>query len=478
MGVQSLDGEHATNLSDLLAISFGTTVAMWAVGYVGYMPLIKASPLLVASLVLLCLVGGGWTIVRRTHRGVRGGLGLGLIVALLNLQILGSLLVDSNTRQIVPRAWIYVLGYFVVCLALAFAGAVAGSVFPSKSDRSAPVKAVGAGGSASPDWLVVFAWTACLTMLLLIAVGGLVTGFRAGMAVKDWPNTDRSLMFLFPLAEMIGGVFYEHAHRLVGFLVGVTTLVLAVLISIRRRSIGATLLIWTVGTFVGLQGVMGGLRVTDNNTYLAVLHGFFAHVILAGMVGVAVLLAYPRRPAAMSFITAEGDENASLPNETDGFLATLLVAAILGQTLLGTLVRQMDVGLIPHLSMAMLVAMLAILVGVRLWGLYPQIAVFARGGLALMGVVILQLFLGGISLVFRTPPAAASPSAEQLQAQANALRPATHAILTTAHQTTAAVLLAIAALLAFWTWRFVIMRVSVAAADAPVVNAETAATAR
>ena len=95
---------------------------------------------------------------------------------------------------------------------------------------------------------------------------------------------------------------------------------------------------------------------------------------------------------------------STLPNETDGFLATLLVLAILGQTLLGTLVRQMDVGLMIHLSVAMLVAVLAILVGVRLWGLYPQIAVFARGGVALMGVVILQLILGGISLVFRTPP--------------------------------------------------------------------------
>ena len=112
----------------------------------------------------------------------------------------------------------------------------------------------------------------------------------------------------------------------------------------------------------------------------------------------------------------------ALPNETDVFLATLLVLAILGQTLLGTLVRQMDVGLMIHLSVAMLVAVLAIVVGVRSWGLYPQIAVFARGGVALMGVVILQLILGGISLVFRTPPAAASPSAEQLQARAD--RPA------------------------------------------------------
>ena len=165
------------------------------------------------------------------------------------------------------------------------------------------------------------------------------------------------------------------------------------------------------------------------------------------------------------------------PTKPTVFLATLLVLAILGQTLLGTLVRQMDVGLMIHLSAAMLVAVLAIVVGVRLWGLYPHIAVFARGGVALMGVVILQLILGGISLVFRTPPAAASPSAEQLQAQADALQPAVHAILTTAHQTTAAVLLAIATLLAFWVWRLAVIQASTATSEAPATNAGTATTA-
>jgi len=202
------------------------------------------------------------------------------------------------------------------------------------------------------------------------------------------------------------------------------------------------------------------------------VHGFFAHVVLAGMVGVAVLLAprYSSRSAVMKRITAERDEydgNAPLPNETDGLLATLAVLAILGQTLMGTLVRQMDVGLMIHISAAMFVAMLAILMGVRLWGLYPQFNVFARGGVALIGVVIVQLILGGISLVFRTPKAADSPSAQQLLDQADALQPAVHAILTTAHQTMAAVLLAIATLLAFWVWRLMLVQESAAPAEAP-----------
>ncbi len=150
-----------------------------------------------------------------------------------------------------------------------------------------------------------------MATLLLISIGGLVTGFRAGMAVPDWPNTYGSNMFFYPLAKMTGGVFYEHAHRLLGSLVGLTTLVLAILLSIHRRSIGALVLVWIVGTFVVLQGVMGGFRVTDNSTHLAVVHGFFAHVILAGMVGVAVLLVrqYSPRSAVMGDIP-ERDEHA------------------------------------------------------------------------------------------------------------------------------------------------------------------------
>jgi len=465
MGVQPLDGEHATGWSDLLAIGFGTTVAMWAVGYVGHMPLADVPPVVFVSLMLVCLLTGGCIVGRKTGRGAAGGLWLGLIVALLNLLILGSvksMLIEPNTGQIVPQAWLWVPGYFVVFLALAFAGAAAGAAFRAKSPSSI-------------NWLLAFAWTACAAMLLLISIGGLVTGFRAGMAVPDWPNTYGSNMFLYPLAKMTGGVFYEHAHRLLGSLVGLTTLTLAILLSVVRRSIGALVLVWTVGLCVALQGVIGGLRVTDNSTHLAVIHGFFAHLILAGMVGVAVLLS-PRSFAIDGSRTGEDAGDATSPNETDGFLATLLVLAILVQTLLGTLVRQMDVGLMIHLTVAMFVVVLAILVGVRLWGLYPHVAVFARGGLALMSVVIMQLILGGISLVFRTPPAVKSPSAEQLQAQADALQPAVHAILTTAHQTVAAVLLAIATLLAFRVWRLMAMKAFAATTAAPASHAEAVTT--
>ena len=92
--------------------------------------------------MLVCLAAGGWIVGRKTPRGVRGGLGLGLIVALLNLLILGSILAEPNTGQIVPQAWLWVPGYFVVCLALASAGAAADDGSPRRCSR------IAAGGGA------------------------------------------------------------------------------------------------------------------------------------------------------------------------------------------------------------------------------------------------------------------------------------------------------------------------------------------
>ncbi len=438
MSVQPLDGQPTRGWSDLLAIGFGTTVAMWAVGYVGHMPLTDVSPAVFVSLMLGCVIGGGWVVGRRTPRGARGGVGVGLIVALLNLLILGSLLTSPNIGQVVPQAGVWVPGYFAACIALAAIGAAIGAAF-----RTPPI--------ASSSWDVEFAWVACFATLLLISIGGLVTGFRAGMAVPDWPNTYGSNMFLYPLGKMTGGVFYEHAHRLMGSLVGLTTFTLAVLLTVQRRSIAAVILVWIVGACVAVQGVMGGLRVTENNINLAVIHGFFAHVVLAGMVGVAALLMRPAAKGTVPFLLEQKSGQPSC-NMTDCMLATLLVLGVTLQTLLGTFVRQKGIVILEHVTVAIFVILLAITLGVRLWGLYPHVRVFARGGIALIAVVVVQLLLGGVSLAVRTPPAAQSPSADQLQAQV-ALQPALHAIITTLHQTTAAVLLGLATLLAVSCWQ-------------------------
>lgn len=66
-----------------------------------------------------------------------------------------------------------------------------------------------------------FAWLTAGATLLLLGVGGLVTSHGAGMAVPDWPTTYGYNLFFFPFSYWMGGVFYEHSHRLVATVVGV-----------------------------------------------------------------------------------------------------------------------------------------------------------------------------------------------------------------------------------------------------------------
>lgn len=72
-----------------------------------------------------------------------------------------------------------------------------------------------------------FAILTAVATLTLIGVGGLVTSHEAGMAVPDWPTTYGYNMFFFPISKWVGGIFYEHTHRLVASAVGLLTTILA-----------------------------------------------------------------------------------------------------------------------------------------------------------------------------------------------------------------------------------------------------------
>src|SRR5690606_14917989 len=65
-----------------------------------------------------------------------------------------------------------------------------------------------------------FAWALVATTFVLVIAGGTVTSRGVGLAVPDWPNSFGYNMFLFPPSMWRGGIFWEHAHRLLGSVVG------------------------------------------------------------------------------------------------------------------------------------------------------------------------------------------------------------------------------------------------------------------
>ena len=64
--------------------------------------------------------------------------------------------------------------------------------------------------------------------VIAFAAGGLVTSTGSGLAVPDWPSTYGYFMYAFPISGMVGGILYEHGHRLIASTVGLMTIVLAV----------------------------------------------------------------------------------------------------------------------------------------------------------------------------------------------------------------------------------------------------------
>src|ERR1700749_860812 len=63
-------------------------------------------------------------------------------------------------------------------------------------------------------WLHRAALFTALCTFILIFIGGLVTSNHAGMSVPDWPNSYGYNMFLFPPSKWVGGILFEHTHRL------------------------------------------------------------------------------------------------------------------------------------------------------------------------------------------------------------------------------------------------------------------------
>jgi cytochrome c oxidase assembly protein subunit 15 len=186
--------------------------------------------------------------------------------------------------------------------------------------------------------------TTCATFPLIF-LGGLVTSHGAGMSVPDWPNSYGYNMFTFPPSRWVGGILYEHTHRLMGTVVGLCSIALTVVAWATETRRWVRWLATGVLGAVIFQGVLGGLRVVLVNLNLAVVHGCFAQAFFC-------------LAALTSVVTSrwwiEQDENRS-PKNAAGLvrIAAIALCLVYLQLIIGATMRHFGAGLaIPDVPLA------------------------------------------------------------------------------------------------------------------------------
>jgi cytochrome c oxidase assembly protein subunit 15 len=117
----------------------------------------------------------------------------------------------------------------------------------------------------------------------------MVTSKNVGLAVPDWPTTFGYNMFLFPISKWVGGILFEHTHRLMGSLVGFLTITLAVWVWLGDdrpwlRNLGVIAVVGVI-----LQGILGGLRVTMMKDQIGIFHACVAQAFLGLLVFIALV---------------------------------------------------------------------------------------------------------------------------------------------------------------------------------------------
>jgi cytochrome c oxidase assembly protein subunit 15 len=185
-------------------------------------------------------------------------------------------------------------------------------------------------------WLHRYTRLLVAATLLLLVAGGMVTSTNSGLAVPDWPTTYGHNMFTFPLSKMVGGIYYEHGHRLIASGVGLLTIgLVALLWRVEPRRWVRRLGLIALGAVV-LQGLLGGITVL----YL------LPDAVSIGHAGLAQL--FFCLTVTLALVTSRGWRQPAAPLVDDAGLrrrAAALTTVIYVQILLGATVRHTGAGL-------------------------------------------------------------------------------------------------------------------------------------
>lgn len=254
---------------------------------------------------------------------------------------------------------------------------------------------------------------------LLIVAGGLVTSTGSGLSVPDWP-----LSYGQAFPPMIGGIRFEHTHRLIAGFVGCLTLILTISLCLKERRIWVKWLGLAALLAVVLQAVLGGLTVIYLlPTAISVLHACLAQTFFS-------LIA-----ALCLFTSQEWKSGAVYPCQNAASIRRLWVTTtifIYLQLIAGAIVRHTKGGgLYYHLTLAALIAMHLIFILIKITKENKIREKFLAPAIFLLSLLMLQILLGAGTFVV----------------------PLSRVLIATAHQANGALILATAVVLSLRSFR-------------------------
>lgn len=293
-------------------------------------------------------------------------------------------------------------------------------------------------------------FTACATFILIIA-GALVTSNDAGLSVPDWPT---SYGRVFHLPPWVGGIRYEHSHRMIaGFTILLTTTIaLWTWFADRRRWMKA-LAFGALGTIIA-QAILGGMTVLHflppaiSTAHAAVAQTFFC---------IAVLIAVF---TGRRWVEETPPQLADHGWPTVFSLSLLSIFILYVQLVLGAMFRHHGMPWWPHVLNAVVVALILTWTGVRALAQYSRIDAIRRPAVMVLFILVLQLCLGFAAFLTKVVWGADAPQPEFPMVLA-----------TVSHVAVGALLLAVTAVLSLQVWRHRVASETHEVPEARTVNA-------
>lgn len=252
-----------------------------------------------------------------------------------------------------------------------------------------------------PRWLHRTAVALAIGVFPLIVVGSGVTSQNAGMAFPDWPTSNGHLVN--PPNWWNGtATRWEHGHRLIGWCVGMLAIA-ATTMAWGRGGAVRGMALGTLGA-ICVQGLLGGLRVTQVSTALAAVHGVWGQLCFC----MAALL------AAITSRTwhTRSDREKPATSRLVFRLSLAAVAAVFLQLALGAVLRHFGGthALISHVVWALVVSVLVAWFAILVMGLRGIPSVMTKAAFALLGLLIIQVVLGAFAYSMTAVDAFASIS--------------------------------------------------------------------